>query len=212
MVNIILADQQRLVRSGLKTLLVEVANHGCITEADTFEEALHLLHQSKTHFLITEMAADGDPERIVKALAIDPGLKVLVLSDHDDFPLIQRTFANGASAFLLKECLYEELLLAMRCASNGRNYLCSGISSRLLELTKDWAINKDSSIDKRTFTERELEVLELIGEGKTNMEMSEQLFLSKRTIEGHRQKLLDKTKSRNTAQLVRFAVRNGILH
>ena len=212
MVNIILADQYQLVRSGLKTLLLGQASDRCVTEAETFEDALLFLQRSKAHFLITEIRGEGDVKLIGKALEIDPELKVVVLSEHDDLSLVHWSFSNGASAFLLKECGYDELVMAMKCANDGRHYLCSGISYRLLDCSKDWIMKKDPSISKEMFTDRELEVLALIGEGRTNIEMSEQLFLSKRTIEGHRQNLLDKTNSRNTAQLVRFAVRNGIMY
>ncbi|SOD13976.1 response regulator transcription factor [Pedobacter xixiisoli] len=212
MVNIILADQQQLVRSGLKTLLLGTSDDTHVIETSTFEEALDLLPQTNAQFLITDMSAENGPEIIQRALGIVPSLKVLVLSDQFDLGLVHRTFAHGASAFLLKECLYEELLVAMKCASAGRQYLCSGISSRLLESSRDCTDIKAPPIDRKIFTERELEILALIAEGRTNLEMSEQLFLSKRTVEGHRQSLLDKTKSRNTAQLITFAVRNHIIY
>ncbi|MNK18775.1 Transcriptional regulatory protein DegU [compost metagenome] len=211
MVKIILADQQQLVRSGLKTLLLRTSDDRHIIEANTFEEALHFLTRSENQFLITEMVSEDDPERIKKALTLNPELKVLVLSDNEDLMLVRRAFLNGASAYLLKECLYGELLMAMECANAGKQYLSTGLSSQLLASGIGSEKHMDSAAQKLMFTERELEVLSLIGDGKTNIEMSEQLFLSKRTIEGHRQSLLDKTKSRNTAQLVRFAVRNGIL-
>jgi len=212
MVNIILADQQQLVRSGLKTLLLGTSADRHITEADKLEQALTFLPHSKTDFLITEMLAGDNPALIGKALALDPALKVLVLSDEANLSLVHQVFVNGASGFLLKECLYDELLLAMKCAGVGRQYLCSGISSTLLATARLWMDKKDPAASNLIFTDREKEVLALIGEGKTNMEMSEELFLSKRTVEGHRQSLLDKTNSRNTAQLVRFAVRHGILY
>lgn len=212
MVNIILADQQQLVRSALKTLLIGTSDEWYVTEADTIEEALTFLPCSKAHFLITEISAGDGTELIGKALALDPELKVLVLSGHDDLSLVHRAIAKGASAFLLKECLFDELLLAMKCAGAGRQYLCSGISTRILDTANYWIEKKNPTALNLILTDREMEVLELIAEGKTNMEMSEELFLSKRTVEGHRQNLLEKTKSRNSAQLVSFAVRNGIIH
>src|SRR5690606_4644350 len=119
--------------------------------------------------------------------------------------------AEGASGYLLKNISSDELIFAIKHVSSGNQYLCSELSIKLLErVTKSSALTPiiDSNIE---FSSREVEVLNLIAEGLTNLEMSEKLFLSKRTIEGHRQSLIEKTGSRNTAALIRFAVLNGFV-
>ena len=149
---------------------------------------------------------------ITKAKEIDPNIEVIVLSMHNDVSYISQAFAHGASGYLLKECNTDELLFAVKQVMHGRKYICMDLSVKLLDLcAQHISVGSSRQNLNAEFSERELEVLRLIADGLTNDEMSDKLFLSKRTIEGHRQSLLNKTGSRNTATLIRFAVLNGFI-
>jgi DNA-binding NarL/FixJ family response regulator len=131
---------------------------------------------------------------------------------HNDMSYVTEAFARGASGYLLKECSPEELLFAIKYIARNGQYLSAELAVKLPGLySAVFAASKSAPLSDIQFTERELEVMRLIGEGMTNNEISDYLFLSKRTVEGHRQSLLEKTGCRNTAVLVKFAVQNGLI-
>jgi DNA-binding NarL/FixJ family response regulator len=141
-----------------------------------------------------------------------PDIKVIMLSMHDHEKYVMEAFKHGGDGYLLKNIGADELIFAVKFVHQGRKYLCSELTMSLMEnllKSKQYLMAMpDSEID---FSLRELEILQLIAEGLTNLEMSEKLFLSKRTIEGHRQSLLDKTGSKNSAALIRYGVLHGLI-
>lgn len=215
MINVIIAEDHAIVRNGIKMLLQTDSSINIIGEATSGAEVLELMsHPVKVDVLMTDIQMqemDGIT-LISNAKAIDPNIEVIVLSMHNDISYINQAFAHGASGYLLKECDTDELLFAVKQVMHGRKYICMDLSVKLLELCGQRPSVEDSRQNLNAdFSERELEVLRLIADGLTNDEMSDKLFLSKRTIEGHRQSLLNKTGSRNTATLIRFAVTNGFI-
>lgn len=215
MINVLIAEDHTIVRNGIKMLLQTDSNINIVGEATSGAEVIDQMSNAvKVDVLLTDIQMqemDGIT-LISKAKAINPNTEVIVLSMHNDVTYIDQAFAQGASGYLLKECNTDELLFAVKQVALGRKYICMELSVKLLGLCAQ-RTSVASSRQNLTaeFSDRELEVLRLIGEGMTNDEMSERLFLSKRTIEGHRQSLLNKTGSRNTATLIRFAVINGFI-
>lgn len=215
MINVLIAEDHTIVRNGIKMLLQTDSDINIVGEATCGADVIEQMSQSgKVDLLLTDIQMqemDGIM-LISKAKAINAETEVVVLSMHNDVSYIGQAFAQGASGYLLKECNTDELLFAIKQVASGRKYICMDLSVKLLELCGQ---RKSTCSTKQQlnveFSERELEVLRLIGEGMTNDEMSDKLFLSKRTIEGHRQSLLNKTGSRNTATLIRFAVINGFI-
>ena len=142
---------------------------------------------------------------------IDPGIRLIVLSMHDHEKYLSAAFAEGADGYLLKSVGAEELIFALKYVNGGGKYLCAELGIKLLDSfnqSQQFRQELQTDID---FSLREMEVLNLIAEGLTNLEIGEKLFLSKRTVEGHRQSLLEKTNSKNTAMLIRFAVLHGLI-
>jgi DNA-binding NarL/FixJ family response regulator len=142
-----------------------------------------------------------------------PEIKVIVLSMLDHEKYVIEAFRAGACGYILKNVSSEELIFALRhIYSTNERYLCNEISLKLLDrlitMPDTIALADHLNID---LSKRELEVLALIAEGYTNQEIAEKLFTSKRTVEGHRQNLIDKTGARNTAALIRFAIVNGLI-
>ena len=143
---------------------------------------------------------------------LNPAIAVVILSMHDNEKYVLQSFAEEASGYILKSVSSNELIFALRFIASGQKYVCSEIVSKMIATLLE---NKHFQIDNEKseieFSSRELEILILIAEGYTNLEMAEKLFISKRTVEGHRQALIDKTNSKNTAALIRFAVLRGLI-
>jgi len=149
---------------------------------------------------------------ISKVKALNPNIRVMILSMLDNEKYVSQAFTEGASAYLLKSVSADELVFSIKHVSTGNKYLCSELSIRLLDRLIQKSNMEYGGVDiSKNFSMREIDVLHLIAEGLTNSEMSDRLFISKRTVEGHRQSLIEKTGSRNTAALIKYAVLNGIV-
>jgi DNA-binding NarL/FixJ family response regulator len=216
MIKVMLAEDHVIVRDGIKMILEQDENIDIIAVAKNGIEVLDLLKKGgKTDVLLTDIQMpelDGI-NLIGKVKAIDPDIKIIMLSMHNDLSFLTQTFAQDANGYLLKGCSVDELLFAINYVAQGGKYISTELSLELADryanhmmLTHNTTLKQDND-----FSEREMEVLQLIGEGLTNHEISDRLFLSKRTVEGHRQSLLQKTNSNNTATLIKFAVLHGLV-
>lgn len=215
MLNVFLADDHNIVRNGIKVLLEADEEIKVVGEAINGNEVLTAI---KSIYKIDIILADINmPEMdgisLIKELKkIKPETKIVILSMHDDEKYILQAFLEGAAGYMLKNVNPEELIFGLKFINNGGQYLCDELTMKIIAnliQSKQFSTNYNKvDID---FSTREIEVLNLIADGLTNSEMSEKLFISKRTIEGHRQSLIEKTKSRNTASLIRFAMQNGII-
>ncbi len=215
MIKIILADDHNVVRNGIRTLLDQESDMSIVAEATDGQQVLQLLEKCGTDLpdiIVTDvnMPVMNGMELIEAINERYPGLKTLVLSMLDHERYITQAFKAGAKAYILKTVSAEELLFAIRhiCKYNER-YLSAEISLKMLDkmlFSPDANYNDQSQPVE--LSKRELEVLTLIADGYTNLEIAEKLFTSKRTVEGHRQNLIDKTGTRNTASLIRFAIQH----
>ncbi len=214
MVNILLAEDHNIVRNGIKMLLESDGNIKVHGEAVNGVEAMKLLASGEVDMILADINMPGmDGMQLLREVkAKYPKIKVMMLSMHDHEKYIIEAFKNGAEGYLLKNIGAEELIFAVKFVNQGRKYLCAELTMSLMDTllqSKQFLMSMpDNEID---FSLRELEILQLIAEGLTNLEMSEKLFLSKRTIEGHRQSLLDKTNSKNSAALIRYGVLHGLI-
>ena len=214
--NVILAEDHSIVREGIKSLLENDRSIQIIDIAANGNEVLEKLEGStKADVLLTDIQMPGTDgiTLITDVKKINPDIKVIVLSMHDDISYVTEAFARGASGYLLKECNVDELLFAIKNVTAESRYLSMDLSQVLVDAflkeKSGKAIPPEINLE---FSAREMEVLQLISEGLTNNEISERLFLSKRTVEGHRQSLLEKTGSRNTATLIKFAIQHQLVN
>lgn len=215
MLKVILAEDHNIVRNGIRMLLENEPDIEISAEATNGQEVLDLLKKNTEAALIL---ADinmpvMDGMTMLKAIKINyPNVKVVFLSMLDNEKYVSQAFKEGASGYVFKSVSSEELIFSLRQVNNGNRYLCTELALNLLDRSLQesvvFATTQESKID---FSEREVEVLQLIAEGLTNTEIAEKIFISKRTVEGHRQSLLEKTGSRNTATLIRFAILNGFI-
>lgn len=213
MIKVLVVEDHHVIRNGLKMLL-EVDEHISIAgEAENGQKALEMVASGqKIDVILTDLnmpVLDGiglaDQLRS-KGSAI----KVVILSMHDKETHILKAFKAGAAAYLLKSCRPEELLFVIPHVHAGGRYLSASLAMDLVDLKIERA--NDDSLNQQPELElspREQEVLELVAIGVTNQGMSERLFLSRRTVEGHRQNLIDKFKVSNTAELICTAMRMG---
>ena len=121
--------------------------------------------------------------------------------------------ATGASGFLLKNTGQEEMLCALKIVANGGQYICSTVSLNLLKKVQSLNYKGSTPEEKQTrdLSQREVEILKLIADGLTNAEIADKIFTSKRTVETHRQNIIEKTKAKNTAALIKYAISKGII-
>jgi len=215
MLNLLLAEDHNIVRNGLKMILEADRHIDICGEAVNGREAVEFIRKGNEVDMV--LADINMPEldgisMIVEIKAINPQIKVVILSTHDHENYISKAFSVGASGYLFKSVGADELLFSLKHVQGGGQYLSSELAMNLMhKVVRSASGNAFGEKSELDFSERELEILRLIGEGLTNSEMSEILFISKRTIEGHRQNLLDKTSCKNTAALVRFSIQNGLI-
>lgn len=214
-IRVILAEDHQVVRSGIRALLEKQPGIIIVGEAGSGEEVLELLNQDTNPDIILSdihMPGMSGIELIEQLKHAAHNIKIIVLSMLDNEKFIVKAFRAGASAYLLKNAAGEELVFAIYHVQAGGEYLCAEVGMRLLRrLVKTPDLIVDDLPADLQLTERDLEVLQLIAEGHTNQEMADKLFTSKRTVEGYRQQLMNKTGTRNTAALVGFAFTHNLI-
>ncbi|MDQ7948741.1 MAG: response regulator transcription factor [Pedobacter sp.] len=213
--NILLAEDHAIVRNGVKMLLETQSDYKVVAETNNGAQVLDEINSGKAiDVVLTDINMPGmDGISLINEVKkIRPELKVVILSMHDNEKYIIEAFKEGVDGYLLKNVAPEELVFSLRIIHEGGRYLCAELSMKIVDKFIDQkSFQESSNVDSIDFSAREIEILQLMADGLTNSEMSEKLFISKRTIEGHRQSLLEKTEAKNTASLIRFAVLNGIV-
>ena len=216
MLNLILAEDHNIVRNGIRMLLEADKEIRIVGEAINGREVLDMIAAGiKADIVMADInMPELDGISLIRELKINsPETRIVMLSMLDNEKYVSQAFSEGASGYLLKNVSSDELVFSLKHVHGGGKYLCSELSIRLLDkLIQSSAAPLSQKNDPQiNFSMREIEILHLIAEGLTNNEMSDKLFISKRTIEGHRQSLIEKTGSKNTAALIRFAVLSGII-
>jgi DNA-binding NarL/FixJ family response regulator len=207
--SIILVDDHKLFREGLKLLLENLDYINNVYEAANGEEFLKLVEKKQPDivFMDIEMPVMDGITATRQVLKLHPGLNIIALSMYGDENYYTPMINAGAKGFILKNSGIQDVETAIHNVVSGNNYFSQEILNRLLN-----GIRKKSKTKKSDeLTEREEEVLFHICKGLSNQEIADTLYLSKRTVDKHRENLLAKTNSKNTAGLVMFAIKNGIV-
>ncbi|MGJ1433151.1 response regulator [Sphingobacterium spiritivorum] len=215
-IRIILAEDHLVVRNGIKLLLDSQDNFEVVGEVGSGKEVLDLLTSgTEADILITDLSMHNiDGLQLMKEIeSRNIALKVIVLTMLDCDQHVSKSFQSGAKAYLVKNVAAEEMIFCINHVAKGGRFLCEELTMKFIDKLIEKSVTQPTRIDpaELDLSSRELEVLELLGEGLTNLEISKRLFLSKRTVEGHRQSLIDKTKSKNTPALIKFAILNGLI-
>ena len=207
-IKILLVDDHTIVRQGLKLILSAQADLQVIGEAANGREAIDLAEKLQPDMVLMDVAMPelNGIEATRRMMESTPRLRVLVLSMHKEPVYVREILKAGARGYILKDAIDTELLSAVRALARGDGYISPAVSGALLS---DYRSNATDPID--LLSSREREVLQLIAEGKTNKEIATRLRLSVYTVDSHRAKIMDKLNLHSTGELVRFAVRHGLV-
>jgi DNA-binding NarL/FixJ family response regulator len=209
---VLLADDHGIVRRGLRGL-VEEAGLSVVAEAADGLEAIRLLEEHRPDLLIVDigMPMMNGIEVAARAQKLQRPPGVIILSMHSDESYIIRALAAGVRAYLLKDATDEDLLPALRAVAAGRNYFSAAITTLLVEDYVRTLQKRGLSDSYHLLTDREKEVLHLLAEGRSNKEVATLLDLGLSTVETHRANLMQKLNLHNTAEIVLYAVRKGLI-
>ncbi len=208
-ISVFLVDDHNLFREGLALLLGKLPYIKKVMQASTGEEFLERLTESDPGLVFMDISMPGinGIETSTRALKTHPELKIIALSMYADEDYYTRMINAGARGFILKNSDIQEVEDCIRNVVSGHNYFSPEILNGIVKNISRKAIPRKNS----ELTEREEEVLFRICRGLSNQEIADLLHISKRTVDKHRENLLLKTDSKNTAGLVMFAIRKGIV-
>ena len=208
-IRLLIIDDHQLVRSGLRRLLEGEEDITVEDEAGNAYDAVRLARLHKPDVILLDVVMPGGSglDAIPEIRSAAPDAKILTLSMQDDPSYVRQAFASGASGYVLKEAADDELLAAVREVAAGGNYVDPQLGARLA--AADATAAADAAEDP--LSEREREVLRLLALGHTNQEIAQMLFLSVRTAETHRARIMQKLRLSTRAELVRYAIDHGML-
>ncbi|MBK8485820.1 MAG: response regulator transcription factor [Saprospiraceae bacterium] len=207
--KLILADDHHLVRQGFKALLSEMPEIEIIGEASNGEQVLQLLRTGKLADIIlmdVEVPILGGLETTEKIMKDFFGVKVIIISMLNDKAVIESAYEKGAKGFLFKNTTLPELHEAIKSVASGENYFSHEVANVLLQKRP-----KDQSSLLSHLTDREIEILKLIAEGFSSTEIGTKLFISPRTVDTHRNNLIQKLNVNGIVGLVKFAFQNKLI-
>ncbi len=208
-VSILLADDHHMVRQGLKALLESQPDFKVIGEASDGLQAVQMVEQLRPQVTLVDIMMPG-LNGLEVTRQISNQTRVLVLSMHANEAYVLEALWNGASGYVLKDSTASELIQAVRTVADGRKFLSSPLSERAIEFYSQRA-QASSNDPYDTLTTREREVFQLVAEGLTTNEISNKLTISPRTVEIHRSNVMHKLNLHSQTDVVRFAIRKGIL-
>jgi len=210
-IKILIADDHQIVRDGLRSLLEKEPDMEVLGEANDGRTLLKMLEELTPDVIIMDAAMpDLNGIEATRQITHEFGeVKVIALSMHDDRRFVINMLKSGASGYLLKDCAFRELSQAIRLVvTRNKIYLSPGITDIVV---KDYVTGSAlDSLVYTTLTPREREVLQLVAEGKTSSQIAECLYVSVKTVECHRHQIMQKLEKKNVAELIRFAIREGI--
>lgn len=211
-IRVLLADDHKIVRDGLRALLEKESDMEVVGEADGGVQAVHLARELSPTVIVMDIAMPdlNGIEAAAKIRERDSEVKIIALSMHSDKRFVGGMLRAGASGYLLKDCAFGELSNAIRSVMKGQTYLSPGIAHVVVEGYVRGA-GAPGQAGASALTPREREVLQLLAEGKATREIAALLNLSVRTVETHRQQIMNKLNLHKAAELVKYAIREGMI-
>lgn len=207
--RIILVDDHQLLRAGLRTLLSKERDLEIVAEASDGREAVKLVAKHSPDVVVMDIGMPNlngiEATRQIREIA--PRTRVVALSMHSGAQFVSRMLEAGASAYLLKDSAHEELLHAVRAVTAGQVYLSPAITGVVVD---DYVRRAGTTTAGPVLTTREREVAQLLAEGRSTKEIAGQLSVSVKTIETHRQHIMEKLKIGSIAELTKYAIREGL--
>ncbi len=212
-IAIILADDHRIFRDGIKSLLSEVESISIVGEASTGEELLEMLKTTYVNIVIMDISMPGITGiEATRQLTLGfPEVKTMILSMHTNEEFIINSVKAGAKAYLPKDTGKEELLEAIKTVSQGGEYFSKSVSDSFLKNFIKRSKIEQSLTEECELTQREIEILKLAASGMSNKEIADKLFISIKTVDAHKNHIMQKLKLKNTAELVLYAIKRKII-
>ena len=211
MTRVLLADDHKILREGLRTLLEQESDMQVVGEAENGRSSVKLAGELAPDVVIMDVAMPDlngidATRRITEA---EPNAKVLALSMHSDGRYVRGMLQAGARGYILKDCAAEELTRAIRTVMSNQVYVSPGVTGTIVN---DYVrqLSSTDTDEPATLTRREREVLQLLAEGSSTAQIAERLHLSVKTVETHRKRIMDKLGLRSIAELTKYAIREGI--
>jgi len=213
-IRVLLADDHTVVRQGLRVLLEAESDITVVGEAETGRQAVQLARKLAPDVIVMDIAMPNlnGLEATRQITREVPATRLLVLSSYNDDEYVHQVTEAGASGYLLKQTAATDLIKAVREARKGNAFFSPAISRRLVERYRE-AFLQGAPARKRTdlLTSREAEVLQLIAEGRANKQIAAELCISIKTVEKHRQQVMNKLNIHDIAGLTRYAISRGII-
>ena len=207
-IRILLADDHAVVRQGFKMILGAQPDMEIVGEAGNGREAVELAEQIKPEVIVMDVSMPelNGIEATRRLGESTPHTRVLALSMHKDSVYVREILRAGARGYILKDSVAADLVSAVRSVAAGEGYISPQVSTAVLD---DYRRHVTNPID--LLTSREREVLQMLAEGKTNKEIATVLNLSVYTVDAHRGRIMEKLNLHSINEMVRFAVRNGLV-
>ncbi|MBX7056921.1 MAG: response regulator transcription factor [Leptospirales bacterium] len=210
-IRVLLADDHEIVRQGLRQMLARDESVEVVGEASDGDSTLNELQRSPCDILILDLSMPGINgfELIRQLAAAQPALRIVVLTMHREAKYVRQAtgFAN-VFGYILKDEAFDQLQRAVHKVAAGNRMISSQVHELIFE---DYRSMQESALVLETLTRREREILDMVLRGKMNKEIANDLFISVRTVESHRAKIMEKLRVRNVAELMRFAAEHGLV-
>lgn len=214
-IKLLIVDDHKVVRQGMKSLLEEEEGLSIVGEAESGKEALEKIKELKPNLILLDInMPEMNGIEAAKRIGVDfPGTRVLIFSMHNDPDYILKSIENGVDGYLLKDADKEEILRAMNAVHSGEKYFPPDVSAILVSTLQQGKGNIKGPAQENSvigiISRKEREILRFIADGMSSKEIAEKLDLSIRTVSNHRANMLKKTGLNNTAELVRIATNEG---
>ena len=212
MINVFLADDHAVVRDGMRALMDAESDIRVVGTASDGRQAVRQIKKFQPDIVVMDIAMPElngiDATRQISEAC--PAVKVIILSMHDSSEHIYQALKAGAKGYLLKESAGKEVMTAVRAVSSGRRYLSDRIEEMVIE---DYVLQRDAAPQKSPLdklSDRERQILQLVVEGKSSTEISEILFLSPKTVDTYRSRMMQKLGIKDLPALVKFAIQHGL--
>ena len=210
-IKVLLVDDHAIIREGLRSLLEKQPEMEVIADTDDGRKAIELVRELLPNIVIMDISMPGlnGIEATSQITAEFPDVKVIALSIHSKRRFVADMLSAGATGYILKECLFDELVQSIKAVAAGGRYLSPRITDVVVsDYVKRLSATTDSPFE--ALNTREREVLQLVAEGKSTKQIALELYVSTKTIEANRRQIMEKLNIHSVAELTKYAVREGL--